>query len=842
MNPSARASGAGMYSTPRKVTTSLHGDPFFGADFPDTSLGALPLDLETLGANSEIENPLVTQDPQWTIGDPSAASFNYNDFSVQDDPWYEPLSLGTNATFGARSPYERPPLADGPEIAENVYQLMENDYRMQQQGERLPSFLQPHRTVGQHASDMESANLPCTTEDTSFTDPASNYGSSYHATGMVNDTEHLSSNQNRKRSKDTMKPPQEKPKTPKGTYLSINTSMRARQEADVVGTVPNGRRKAAVEERNGALYVQVSPNYWAPAVYHNDIRAELVAQAPPELYRHLPASGTDELDVTSFYEPHKDWGFGARNERPDVCFEWLSREGSTIENPGYMRHGNLVVLDHFTNKPIEDLPMPTCISSEIDGGRMEAMVRLHGPSIITKAAIRARMPKLVAGRSPRGEGALAMAMTRFRMTAGLPSSNPKDGSVAKKLALVQCIPVAAMEEILVTNSTRSFRDLNSSETAYIEAETRGSRPEKAGYRKLAPADRAQADIKRKRSIRGYVPVNPTAEPFGDDVEDDQAAINAVRARRGMMPVYPPNDDTIGAWDAQPPRNSRECLEQVAKQNQGGSENGAPFKNTLGAHLNSQDIERKRQRSKGVEAPGRHGDVPRSQRRRTNQDVHVARSVSRKVDCANDLQISKEIDSTSLGYRSYALTEMPEHEDIPRISGIPAWPSSTDTSRRIPAIEEHLALPTSFADFEATNESKWCSQRWVDHQPRGHSIQGMNRCSPILDRTATQTEMSLPGSRDYRFKTPDNDEEILTIAIYLQLTIQDISRILPVEPPDIPRDQSYMSQWGLLWDWYVGVCPLYPVPEIWQCTEPWVDGWPSEDMLAGLRLRVGWRQE
>lgn len=77
---------------------------------------------------------------------------------------------------------------------------------------------------------------------------------------------------------------------------------------------PDDQRPSCQARKNTLLITSSSSN----AVYHDDIRAELVAQAPPELYRHLPASGTDELDVTTFYEPHKDWGFGARNERPDA--------------------------------------------------------------------------------------------------------------------------------------------------------------------------------------------------------------------------------------------------------------------------------------------------------------------------------------------------------------------------------------------------------------------------------------------------------------------------------------------------------------------------------------------
>ncbi|KAL8760038.1 MAG: hypothetical protein Q9199_000353 [Rusavskia elegans] len=180
---------------------------------------------------------------------------------------------------------------------------------------------------------------------------------------------------------------------------------------------------------------------------------------------------------------------------------------------------------------------------------MEAMVRLHGPSVITKAAIRARIPKIVVVGPPQEkEGELAMSIARFRATSGLP-----------KLALVQCILVATMEKILITNLTRLFRDLNTSKTAYIEAETRGSRSTKAGYRKLAPADRAQADTKRKKSIRGYIPVNPTAEPVREDIEDDQAAIDAVRTRRNST-----EDESVDE-DNNKPEPKLEIKPQVKRQ-------------------------------------------------------------------------------------------------------------------------------------------------------------------------------------------------------------------------------------------------------------------------------------
>ena len=412
--------------------------------------------------------------------------------------------------------------------------------------------------------------------------------------GQVDDTHHRSSNR-------------ENRKTPRKVHLSKEKARRARLGADGVEKGESGRRKQKVAVRNGTLYLQISNDIWAPAIYHHEIRGELIADAPPQRYRHLPASGSDELDVTSYYEPHKNWGFQSRDDRPDVCFEWTAREAPTDREPGIMKYKGIIVLDYFTNKPIRDFPIPSCISSKVEGGRLEAMLR-ENHHRISKQEFRARMPPLVSGIPPPSEGALGMRMNRFRALAGLPSPNPRDGSSEKKRALIQCIPAATMEMILQQNSTRSFRDLDAREIAYVDSQTRGSNPKKAGGRRLSSEDRQRANAARNSMVMGYKPVNPNAVASMTDV----ASIHN-RSRKG---------------------ESHE------------------------AHQDGASLRRKRRRTEGKEIAVSHSDVPKTKtkRRDTDRDIQCARGTNQQVQPLNFSQKPKASSNTSKPIELWARTD------------------------------------------------------------------------------------------------------------------------------------------------------------------------------------------
>ena len=525
---------------------------------------------------------------------------------------------------------------------------------------------------------------------------------------------------------------------------------------------------------------------------------------PGNWYDHQPAAGSQgQLDVTTYYEPHRAWGFKIRSHRPDVCFEWLGRESSVIENPGYMRHGDLIVLDPFTNSPIQDLPMPSCFSSRIEGGRMEAMVRLHGHEVITKVAIRARMP-VVEGQNAGGIlGILATRMERFRDEAGLPTTNPRPGSAGKKNALVQCIPVAVMEQILVANSTRVFRDLNHHERAFMDQFTHGTKSDKAGTRRMDHQKWVEAHEKKLRVGNGYRPVNPNVEPFGADILDDRTAIDAARTRRGLPQISPLVRDTLSEPKEKGNSSNQRHLAQDVAVTQQRRDNEETPETTFGAHLGRLDHSRKRSRDQDTEVSDLHENAQKIQRRRVHGGVHGGvhgeRAVSRQIHCASDPQMSTEFQPRSPGYQPYPHPAMSEPVDIPAISGISC---STDPGPSIPAVENQSTLLASFDEFISQNDSNWSSQLWPDDQPRDHSVQAIDWYPPIPDPPAIGTELDHPVSQDYLFKAPGNDEEALKIAICLQLSIQEINLNLAVEPPDLPRDQCYMGQWELLWVWYL----------------------------------------
>ncbi|KAI4187804.1 MAG: hypothetical protein L6R41_002571 [Letrouitia leprolyta] len=105
-----------------------------------------------------------------------------------------------------------------------------------------------------------------------------------------------------------------------------HTSRAARQRAylDAQGMEYGSELRAMGKVRtvNGAPHLLYS-DQWRPAAYHHELRAELVAAAPPERYVHPPERGIGDNDVTSFWEPHRTWGFATRKDRPKVLFEWL---------------------------------------------------------------------------------------------------------------------------------------------------------------------------------------------------------------------------------------------------------------------------------------------------------------------------------------------------------------------------------------------------------------------------------------------------------------------------------------------------------------------------------------
>ncbi|KAL8913683.1 MAG: hypothetical protein Q9171_001533 [Xanthocarpia ochracea] len=537
-------------------------DPFFGADFPEMSYDEFLLNWEAFAASNLVGDPPVIPEPEALTELNSRDTTDLFDrFIVQPDQGYVPWVQEANVVDNYYL-HEGTGISNTRKITGDPEMSIKKADVYTGQGEMPLLSTRLHETIAANTSATENSHFTYTKKENASKKPATTYGNPDNVIGQVDDTHHRSSNRDNR-------------KTPKSVHLSKEKARRARLEVDGVEKGESGRRKNKVAVRDGTLGIQLSNDLWAPAIYHHEIRAELVAEAPPQRYRHLPASGSDELDVTSYYEPHKNWGFESRDDRPDVCFKWTAREASTDRQTGIMRYKGLIVVDYFTNKPIRDLPIPSCISSKVEGGRLEAMLR-ENHHRISKQDFRARMPPLVSGIPPPSEGALGMRMNRFRALAGLPSSNPRDGSSEKKRALIQCIPAATMGMILQQNSTRMFRDLDAQEIAYVDSQTRGSNPEKAGGRRLTSEDRQRANAAKNSMVMGYKPVNPNAVAFMTDVGN--------RGRKGK--IYE-------------------------------------------AHQDGASLRRKRRRNEGKDIAVGHNDVPKTKtkRRDTDRDIQRARGTN-----------------------------------------------------------------------------------------------------------------------------------------------------------------------------------------------------------------------
>ncbi|KAL8719515.1 MAG: hypothetical protein Q9225_003482 [Loekoesia sp. 1 TL-2023] len=259
--------------------------------------------------------------------------------------------------------------------------------------------------------------------------------------------------------------------TPK--YQSKRAEKRAALEAQGIDFGIDFRKKDEVKKIDGVLHVRYRDE-WKPAVYHYELRAEMIAKAPPELYAHCPARGLGETDVE--------------------CgrLEAMSRE-----------NGNRISKRDFKAR------MPPTVLKQ--NGRVAPLI---------------------------SENAIGMRRLRFRDLAGLLAWDSREGSSERKKALVQCIPSKIMAQIILDNNTRIHRDLTKEEILFINRANRGLNPQKAGSKKLSDDERQQREAAKDVKLEGFQPVNEPAWPYLDDPDNNQAAIARARMSLGLLPAEP----------------------------------------------------------------------------------------------------------------------------------------------------------------------------------------------------------------------------------------------------------------------------------------------------------------
>ncbi|KAI4197124.1 MAG: hypothetical protein LQ350_006138 [Teloschistes chrysophthalmus] len=296
------------------------------------------------------------------------------------------------------------------------------------------------------------------------------------------------------------------------------------------------------------------------------------------MYAHKPTRGNHELDVTSYWPDHHDWGFLRRNDRPDVLFEFLPRAKKHIPYPDVMFFQGKIVIDEDHN-PIVDWSIPFCLSSQVEGGRLEAMARQNGNKI-TKDDFKARMPPANLTKEGKRKAvvtsdALGMRRLRFRDRAGLLAFDLRMGSESRKRAIIQCIPAASMVNVLLTNSTRDLTDLSTEARNFVSCTNRGVFPEKAGNGGVTAEQRKVRQTREDKLLGCFEPPNPTAWPYDDDIMDDRQAIATARAYLAeSLPVGP---DEIASTkydrDVEKRTSSTLVLENKANRSQDDDEDG-----------------------------------------------------------------------------------------------------------------------------------------------------------------------------------------------------------------------------------------------------------------------------
>ena len=255
-----------------------------------------------------------------------------------------------------------------------------------------------------------------------------------------------------------------------------------------------------------------------PAVFHSDIREDLLKDAQAKgqygkVHRnsvshcsalltalvYKPEQGNDPVDITSFLEDHREWG-PLRKDRPKILFQ-LEAPKPRVD-PEYqldiLTHQGRIVLN-WGWQPITDFrELPHTISSQVEGWRMEAILRMH--SRITLSDILSRMVYKPGHKVPFvSPSCLSMRMDRWRRICRCIQWNRQ----GKDESLKQYILNLMTPEMKRRNDTEGLEDIiqGSGERDKIELINFGSKP---GKKKAEIPDRLRGHEKTRLQKRADI--------------------------------------------------------------------------------------------------------------------------------------------------------------------------------------------------------------------------------------------------------------------------------------------------------------------------------------------------
>ncbi|MCJ1469146.1 hypothetical protein MMC07_007779 [Pseudocyphellaria aurata] len=261
---------------------------------------------------------------------------------------------------------------------------------------------------------------------------------------------------------------------------------------------PSSTGKTRVED--GVLQYQDPQHGWIRAVYHSDIRAELIENGPQGRYAVPRAHGQDPDDITSFHPDYQNTG-PDRNHRHEVLFRYEQGDYHIpADAPELWMHLGRIVLDLEDNPVLFWKELPWVLSSAYQGYEIETVRRLN-PSI-TYQDIRARMPRFITIGGNQKEilmNTLSMRANRFRVKACCLAWDDREGSDRIKAYFDTLLS----DQDRASNSTKRFRDLTKIEVERARDANKGKYLKRAGKRALDDTtrdERNQVEERRKEKL------------------------------------------------------------------------------------------------------------------------------------------------------------------------------------------------------------------------------------------------------------------------------------------------------------------------------------------------------
>ncbi|KAL8811533.1 MAG: hypothetical protein Q9200_001725 [Gallowayella weberi] len=237
---------------------------------------------------------------------------------------------------------------------------------------------------------------------------------------------------------------------------------------------------------------------WRPAVYHQDIRKDLIQDAARlGRYRHRLAKGKHKLDVTAFHPAYIDNG-PDRQHWPKILFQYQPTIADFMHTkPGlWQLHDGRVVVDCNNDAMNDYAEIPVTLSTKADSWLLLTCMRLNNH--ITIQDLRGRMmgDLKMDMADPLGRNRISMNMTRFRKFGCCLTWNSIRNVDTQREYLDKKLP----RRCIRTNSTESYRKLYQWEVSELELPDAGKFLKRTrSRRKDVSSNKSQQVYKKKRT-------------------------------------------------------------------------------------------------------------------------------------------------------------------------------------------------------------------------------------------------------------------------------------------------------------------------------------------------------